>query len=1541
MPSRSAHVIAHVDDYLHDLLDADAADHVARHCAACPACAAALDEARRRLAALEALPPSEASESLVRETVAAVDAHECRRRWRRRSVLGSVLGVAAAAAAVIAVFHIHYANLRATPTDLKVLGQRQLLAGAAGSLRVCLLDHRTGLALSGVHVRIDLQRKATGEVVELAHFTTDAQGTGQPRFQVPDWGNADCELHVTAVGAPSESVSYPVKLRRERQVMLSCDKPVYQPGQTIRVRSLALRRPDLRPVAGEEATFTVTDPKGNVIFKQAGKSSAYGIASADCPLADEIIEGQYVIDGTVGDTSSRLAVEVKKYVLPKFKVGVTLDRPYYTPGQKVTATVDAAYFFGQAVAGAVEIEARVSGQEKPLYQAGVKADANGRAVFSFVLPNDLARQSGGDVSLRVAGAVTDTAGHQERKEIATIVTASPLRVEAFAENGTLVAGAVNKVYVFTTYADGRPARTRLSGLVPVQDAALRTNEVGVLEFLFNAGGDGLDVTLTAEDDAGLRADTKVRIPCGQVGQDFLLRTDKATYDGGDTIALTVLGAGREPVFVDLVRDGQTLLTDTITVANGQGELHIDLPPDLSGTLQLCAYRVAPDQVPVSKLRTVHVRPAGSLRIKTTTDRPEYRPGGRANVKFELLDQAGRPVRGALSLAAVDEAVFSVLPQAPGSEARFFGVEPRFLRPDLTAKLPPAERERLEQALLARASRTVSTGGRKAFSQTGGLAVPDEVAQPEIPVDPPHTLSTSSFTAKYQAIEQARSRGYDRVSALWLFWGLGVLAAAYILMWVYVRSVPVLTALHVAALFVLCGGLIVFVGLFGPMGMMDRMAAKSGAAAPDAAAQAGFDGGTGSARVRQDFPETLLWRPEVITDNDGRVSLEIPLADSITTWRLSASAVAADGRLGAAEAGLKVFQPFFVELDLPVSLTRGDEVTLPVVVYNYLNRPQTVELTLAAGDWFEPLGDAGQRIELAPHAVRSTSYRIRAKKVGKHALQVTAKGGDLADAVRREIEVVPDGRRVEEVANGSLAQPAEMTLTVPDNAIEGSARAFVKIYPSGFSQLVEGLDGIFQMPYGCFEQTSSTTYPNVMALEYLRQTGRAAPDVEQKAKRYIHLGYQRLLGFEVAGGGFDWYGRGPANLRLTAYGLMEFQDMARVYGVDPRLIERTRTWLLSKRGTDGSWSLAGRARDDEQLGTTAYVAWAVFAEPGATSQAELTRSFLLAHKAESLSDPYLIALVANALNAIDPQGGDAQPYLDRLEALKSAAAEGRQCFWEQPAGARTAFYGAGRGGSVETTALATLAMLRRNQYPETTRRALAWLVKQKDAAGTWRSTQATVLALKALVAGTGKPAGDGERRVELVWNGEKQEVIIPKDQAEVMKQIDLSAGLKPGTHRLTLTETSGTAAAFQVAFRYHVPRAAGPEKPEALGVRLAYDRTEVNVDETVRATATVSNPGKAAAPMVVVELPVPAGFAFEADGLALLLRDQKIDRYELTGRGVVVYLRELAAGRSLELKYGLRATLPVKVSVPPARAYEYYDPDKQGTSAAAQLTAASR
>jgi len=720
------------------------------------------------------------------------------------------------------------------------------------------------------------------------------------------------------------------------------------------------------------------------------------------------------------------------------------------------------------------------------------------------------------------------------------------------------------------------------------------------------------------------------------------------------------------------------------------------------------------------------------------------------------------------------------------------------------------------------------------------------------------------------------------------------------------------------------------------------------------------------RLREWFPETLLWRPELITDDAGRATLDVDLADSITTWRLAASAVSADGKLGGATADIRVFQPFFVDVNLPVSLTRGDEVTVPVVVYNYLDRPQTVELSLADAPWLERLGDRVQKLDLKAGEVRSVGYRLRVRQVGHHALTIAARGGGVSDAVRREVEVLPDGRAVESVQSGSLVRPAQVDWAVPAEAIPGCVRATVRVYPSTFSQVVEGLDAIFQLPYGCFEQTSSTTYPNVLALDYLRRVHKTAPAVEAKARQYIHLGYQRLLSFEISGGGFDWFGRPPANRTLSAYGLMEFNDMARVHDVDPQLLDRTRRWLLDQRHADGAWEPEGQRMHDDptgadaQLSTTAYIAWAVFAGRAGDADAGPTRHWLLNHADPSVQSPYELALLCNALVALEADSearvarhDTYRACLDRLESLRRTSPDGKLTWWEPSAGRRTMFYGDGRSASIETTALAALALMDAGDRPETVRQALAWLITQKDERGTWYSTQATVWTLRALVKSAGKVLAENQpRRIEIRLDDKLVRALdIPAEQADVVQQIDLTglaaalAGPSHGAgkHRLAIVEPSGTAANYQALLGYHVPGAELTADHEPLSIRLAYDKTTLNVNDTVTVTATIVNHSGEPAPMVILDLPIPPGFVVashagfaEADDLARLVASGAIAKYQLTPRRAIVYLRQLPSDQPLELRYRLRATMPVRVTAPPARAYEYYNPDRRSASAAATL-----
>jgi hypothetical protein len=386
---------------------------------------------------------------------------------------------------------------------------------------------------------------------------------------------------------------------------------------------------------------------------------------------------------------------------------------------------------------------------------------------------------------------------------------------------------------------------------------------------------------------------------------------------------------------------------------------------------------------------------------------------------------------------------------------------------------------------------------------------------------------------------------------------------------------------------------------------------------------------------------------------------------------------------------------------------------------------------------------------------------------------------------------------------------------------------------------------------------------------------------------------------------------------------------------------------------------------------------VFEGHSSDPKAAATLGYLLQHKPDSLDDPYVLALVANALAAIDPQQGQAEGYVNRLEALKRTRQvgqafqpDGNQAFqpgagrasradvgganvrlesltyhawWEQGPTDRTMFYGAGRSASVETTALACLAMLATGRHPATVRSALAWLVEQKDPSGTWHSTQATVLALKALLAGTGKPLAEGRaRRIEIRLDGKVARTLaIAPEDSEVVQLVDLSPLATRGKHQLLLSDLSGSAVGYRAALWFHVPERQEAARKEPLAIKMSYDKTALSVQDVVNATATVENHMRETAPMVILDLPIPAGFAVEGDDFARMVEAGTIARYQVTASSAIVYLRELTPAKPLVLRYHLRATMPVRVAVPPARAYEYYNPDNRTASGSSQFIVAAR
>jgi uncharacterized protein YfaS (alpha-2-macroglobulin family) len=94
----------------------------------------------------------------------------------------------------------------------------------------------------------------------------------------------------------------------------------------------------------------IEDPKGNRVFKKNLRTGEFGIASVDFQLADEINHGNYQITCMINKKIiAQKTVQVKRYVLPKFKIEIYTDKRFYRPLEKIKGSINAYYFFGKPV----------------------------------------------------------------------------------------------------------------------------------------------------------------------------------------------------------------------------------------------------------------------------------------------------------------------------------------------------------------------------------------------------------------------------------------------------------------------------------------------------------------------------------------------------------------------------------------------------------------------------------------------------------------------------------------------------------------------------------------------------------------------------------------------------------------------------------------------------------------------------------------------------------------------------------------------------------------------------------------------------------------------------------------------------------------------------------------------------------------------------------------------------------------------------------------------------------------------------------------
>lgn len=737
---------------------------------------------------------------------------------------------------------------------------------------------------------------------------------------------------------------------------------------------------------------------------------------------------------------------------------------------------------------------------------------------------------------------------------------------------------------------------------------------------------------------------------------------------------------------------------------------------------------------------------------------------------------------------------------------------------------------------------------------------------------------------------------------------------------------------------------------------------------------GKEGGRGG-----DLGDTVYWHPALVLPG-GRLDVSFPLNDAVTSYQVTVFGHTLDGRLAAATRTLEARRPLGFDVPTPAEVTAGDRLALPFGVVNRSGSEREVLLELqqqngakraadadtpapppkgpdkdGQGDKGEgklrvPPGDAGRLIyEFSPNVQRGdTVLRFQGRSQGV-----------VLEEVRR-IKVVPPGFPAGGWASGLLEGRAEHAVELPGNRVPGTLECRVEVFPSALAGLHKGLEALQRQPDDTFEQAAARNAPSLLILGYLSETGESRPEVERLARRELEKGYQRFADFECLDEdrkvrrGYEWFGgTAPPHEELTAYGLLQLRSMARVQEVDPALLERTRKYLLSlrdgkggfRRGAKGT-ATYGRAPDAV---ADAYIVRAL-SEVGAE---DLGRELdTLAAQARTSNDPYFLALVAGAL-ANRSRQGEATGLLQKVAAAQRE--DGRVDAAASVTGSR------GRDLQIEATALAVLAWQKAGggRFDGPARKGVRWLSGQRDGQGTFGSTQATVLALKALASArhATEPAEGGEVAV-LVGNREVGRLRYAARAAApvVLKLPEPEKLLGAGRNVVRLRATGKGPVPYTLAWSYRAPEAGGDVRfhaepkarpvPAANPVRLetVLDRARAGEGETVRLTVRLENASDQGQGLTVAVVGLPAGLSLPAEPPVLaagrLSKDWSLSRssppaagrgggvasVEARGRELYLYWRDLGPRQKVEVPIDLVCRVPGEYRGPASRAYLHYNAD---------------
>uniref|UniRef100_A0A3Q1J895 Alpha-macroglobulin receptor-binding domain-containing protein n=1 Tax=Anabas testudineus TaxID=64144 RepID=A0A3Q1J895_ANATE len=598
--------------------------------------------------------------------------------------------------------------------------------------------------------------------------------------------------------------------------------------------------------------------------------------------------------------------------------------------------------------------------------------------------------------------------------------------------------------------------------------------------------------------------------------------------------------------------------------------------------------------------------------------------------------------------------------------------------------------------------------------------------------------------------------------------------------------------------------------------------------------------------------------------------------------------------------IKVYQPLtFVQTDKPLYLP-GQTGNLNCISVTVTPAPSLhYTLTPLSGDQYTSCLCENERKTFRWTMVPSAlgTVNVTAEAVASHLscdneiVRVLDRGRN--HKVTKSLIVKAEGTEITKAYNWLLcpkgeALTEEINIQLPENVIDGSARASVSVLGDILGRALQDLDGLLHIPYGSGEQNMALLAPSIYILQYLKNTQQLTPIISEKAANFLTSGYHRQLNYKHNDGAYSTFESGPGNTWLTAFVLRSFTKAQTFIYIDPTKIEESKAWLKNKQRENGCFEQSGKLFNNRMKGgvsdevtLTAYITALCIITDNLTIPV-MTKSLLCIKESISdLSNTYTTALLAYVFTL----AGDMETRAHLLQHLDTVASkQGGSLHWSQTARQTLAPL------SVEISSYVLLAKLSTSPTNEDliySSRIVRWLTGQQNYYGGFSSTQDTVVALQALALYSTLMFSPEGSSMVTVQSPSGQLTFDVNQENKLLYQ---EKTLQDTTGKYSL-EVKGTAcASVQISLHYNIPTL--PDV-NTLSVEV---KPEANCSESLKPSLTLKFSGtENSTNMVILDIKLLSGFK-ETTGLKHALFVKRVDEKK---DHVLVYIKQVRGRYSRE------------------------------------------